>query len=661
MTAAIKLQEDAMRCIVCIKQVPDTSEIRIDPVRNTILRQGVDSILNPHDLHAIEEAVRIKESMGATVTVISMGPPQTSAALREAIAMGADEAFLVSDRKFSGADTWATAVTLAGAIKHLGGADLILCGKQAIDGDTAQVGPSVAGQLGIPQMTYVRKIRELNPGSITVESLLDNGFAVVRSELPALLTVVKAINTPRFTSLKRWRTARKTDVRAIDREMLGLDENAVGLAGSLTRVVKMKGVSYAKKVKMLSGDADHVAGQLLSVLRETKDKAPEAETNLTQTTGEIDPTRWIMVIGEMRDNKVLDVTRELLGAAKRLAAKRNAQTAVVFAGCGLSDDVSEFKALDVHDAYLLDHPCLKFYEAESHARAISSLMAETTPEIILGGATTVGRALLPRIAVTLGTGLTADCTHLDIDPETGLLLQTRPAFGGNILATITCADSRPQMATVRPHVMPVEPQGRRFFGKKLGKNFCSPLTRKGDNTEQSFHDKPAKSASLPPCASEDGVIRPRLHNVPVDVEKMGRRAEVLEVTFSEHSEEDIGNAPVIITGGKGVGGRDGFELLTRLAHNIKGAVGASRSAVDAGWAGYSQQVGQTGKTVQPDIYFACGVSGAVQHLVGMQSSATVIAINKDPDAPIFKVADYGFVGDYKDVVKKLIALTRESS
>jgi len=604
-----------MKCIVCIKQVPDTAEIRIDPERNTIIRQGVDSILNPHDLHALEEAIRIKETRGARVVVITMGPPQAEMALREALAMGADQAYLLSDRAFSGADTWATSLALAKAIRHLGGADLVLCGKQAIDGDTAQVGPSMAEHLGIPQMTFVRKIREIDGGSITVEALLDGGVMALRSRMPALITVVKAINTPRFTDLLRWRKARKAEIKTLDRAKLGVAAESVGLAGSLTRVVRMKGVSYGKTVQMLATDPRKAAKRLYEIIQLEKGKTRE---DVDEDSGEavaVDPARCVLVVGELQGAKITDSTRELTGEAGRLARKLGAKTCAVFAGSGLRDIAEEFATLNVHDVYLAEHPKLALYEAGLHAHAVSFVLRRVAPEIVLGAATMIGRALLPRISVKLRTGLTADCTHLDIDPETALLLQTRPAFGGNIMATIATANSRPQMATVRPHVMPM-PKG-------------APETA------------------------------PEIHHVEVSLKNAGRSAEVLDVTFSQHAEEDIGNAEVIVAGGKGLGGPEGFEALAELARRLGAAVGASRAAVDAGWVPYSQQVGQTGRTVQPELYIACGISGAVQHLVGMQSSATIIAINKDPDAPIFKVADYGIVADYKDIVRRLIAVSGE--
>ena len=191
-----------MNIIVCIKQVPNTTDVKIDPVKNTLIREGVESIINPFDMYAIEEAVRLKERFGGKVTVISMGPPQAEAALKEAISIGCDEAILISDRKFAGSDTWATSYTLSCAIKKIGVFDIILCGKQASDGDTAQVGPGISTHLNIPQVTYVKKIEEIKDNKARVERMTEEGYDIVETPIPCLFTVVKEINTPRLPSLK---------------------------------------------------------------------------------------------------------------------------------------------------------------------------------------------------------------------------------------------------------------------------------------------------------------------------------------------------------------------------------------------------------------------------------------------------------------------------
>ena len=219
--------EVIVNIIVCIKQVPDTAEVKINPVTNTLVREGVPSIINPYDLHALEAAIQIREQTGGKVTVITMGPPQAESALREAVSMGADEVWLISDRAFAGADTWATSYTLYKAIEKIG-FDIILCGKQAIDGDTAQVGPEVAEFLNIPHIAYVRKIDELATGIIRVQRLMDDGYDVVESSLPVLLTVVKEINTPRFPSLKGKMAAKKAVITRMDMNAIGAEEEMSG-------------------------------------------------------------------------------------------------------------------------------------------------------------------------------------------------------------------------------------------------------------------------------------------------------------------------------------------------------------------------------------------------------------------------------------------------
>jgi electron transfer flavoprotein beta subunit len=228
-----------MNLIVCVKQVPDTNDVKIDPQTNTLVRQGVASILNPFDTYAVEEAVRIKEKHGGKVTALTMGPPQAAQVLRDAIAVGADEGILLSDRAFAGADTLATSTTLAQAIRKIGAFDLILCGKQAVDGDTAQVGPGVAAMLDIPQIIFVRAIRELAPGRIVAERMTEDGFDVVESTLPCLISVVKGINEPRLPSLRGVMTSKKAVIPTWTVQDVDVDPERIGLKGSPTYVHKI--------------------------------------------------------------------------------------------------------------------------------------------------------------------------------------------------------------------------------------------------------------------------------------------------------------------------------------------------------------------------------------------------------------------------------------
>ena len=255
-----------MKIIVCIKQVPDAKDVRLDPITNTLAREGVQSIMNPYDQHAVEEAVRLKEKLGGEVLVVSMGPPQAEEVLRLAISCGADNAILVSDRAFAGADTWATAYTLEHAIRKIGGFDLILCGKQAIDGDTAQVGPGLATRLGIPYMTCVQKIREANASGLVAERMMDDGFDVVAVDYPVLLSVVKDINEPRIPSIKGKMKAKKAEIVKFNAETIGANQDCVGLSGSPTKVVKVFPPAARSERSVLTGTLDEQIDQLVEKL-----------------------------------------------------------------------------------------------------------------------------------------------------------------------------------------------------------------------------------------------------------------------------------------------------------------------------------------------------------------------------------------------------------
>ncbi|TNF56312.1 electron transfer flavoprotein subunit beta/FixA family protein [bacterium] len=258
-----------MKIIVCIKQVPDTAEIKIDPETNTLMREGVPSIINPFDLHALEAGLAIRDTQGGTVTVLTMGPPQAETSLREAISIGADEAVLLSDRSFAGADTWATSYTLAKAIEKLG-ADIVFCGKQAIDGDTAQVGPETAEFLSIPHISYVRKVEEISENAIKVQRLMDEGYDVVESPLPVLLTVVKELNIPRLPSLKGKIAAKKAEIRKLGFADIDADEASVGLKGSPTQVKNIFAPDTKTERTMIEGTPEEQVDALIEELKKIK-------------------------------------------------------------------------------------------------------------------------------------------------------------------------------------------------------------------------------------------------------------------------------------------------------------------------------------------------------------------------------------------------------
>ncbi len=257
-----------MHVVICIKQVPDTKNVRIDPKTNTLVRQGVESITNPFDLYAIEAALQLKDSTGAKTTVITMGPPQAEEALRQALSLGVDDAVLLSDRSFAGADTWATSRTLAEAVRKLEPVDLIVCGKQAIDGDTAQVGPEMATLLNLPCITYVRKL-DLENGneSMRIERATDTGYEVLRVKLPAVLTVIREIGEPRIPGLRHKIRSKKQEIPVWGAADLGLEPEEVGLQGSFTQVVKVFSPPPRGERRLLSGSVEEMAKELVRILK----------------------------------------------------------------------------------------------------------------------------------------------------------------------------------------------------------------------------------------------------------------------------------------------------------------------------------------------------------------------------------------------------------
>ena len=330
---------------------------------------------------------------------------------------------------------------------------------------------------------------------------------------------------------------------------------------------------------------------------------------------DIEDYQGVWVFCEQRKGEIQSVVYELLGEGRKLADELRTELSAVLLGNEVKDEVNELFFRGADKVYLVDSPELGDYQDDPYTEVLSDLIQELKPAIVLTGATSIGRSLIPRVAVKLKTGLTADCTGLDIDKDKGLLVQTRPAFGGNIMATIVCPNHRPQMATVRHKVMKEAEVDR---------------SRKGDLIEV----KPKRSHL---------VSRTKLFDVVEELEETVNLAE----------------ADIIVSGGRGLGGTENFKLIQELALALGGAVGASRAAVDSGWIPYSHQVGQTGRTVSSKLYIACGISGAIQHLIGMQSSKIIVAINKDPEAPIFKVATYGVVGDLFEVVPELTKKFKE--
>ena len=323
----------------------------------------------------------------------------------------------------------------------------------------------------------------------------------------------------------------------------------------------------------------------------------------------------VYVFAEQREGKIQHVALELLGKARDLADALNEKVCAVLLGSGIKDLAATLIAHGADEVLLVDDPSLDVYTTEPYAQAIKAVVDAKKPGILLLGATTIGRDLGPRLAARMQTGLTADCTELDIEAETRHLMMTRPAFGGNLLATIMCTDHRPQMSTVRPGVMMAKP---------------ADAARKGP-----------------------------VEDFKVNFDRSTFRVKVEKVVKEQKNLVDITAAKVLVSGGRGVGSAEGFKKLEALAQVLGGEVSSSRAMVDAGVTEHARQVGQTGKTVRPDLYFALGISGAIQHLAGMEGADLIIAVNKDKFAPIFEVADMGIVGDLHKIVPALTAALKK--
>ncbi|MFH1387135.1 MAG: electron transfer flavoprotein subunit alpha [bacterium] len=371
-----------------------------------------------------------------------------------------------------------------------------------------------------------------------------------------------------------------------------------------------------KKVAEINLDTCTLCG---ACVESCKFDAIELKKELGGADKDLSHYKGVWVFAEQREGKVQSVAYELLTEGKKLAAELKTEVAAVLLGDqNIEEEVDHLFSYGADKVYLITHVDLKHYHTAPYTRSLGEAIIKYKPEVMLLGATTMGRDLAARLAIRVGAGLTADCTGLAIDPVKKILLQTRPAFGGNIMATIQAPNHRPQMSTVRPKV---------FKKEKV----ANPKPAAGNVIK-----------FIPVIKPEDLIVK------------------LLEIIEDESVKVNLADAEIIVSGGRGLGEAKNFKLVEELAAVLGGAVGASRATVDAGWISAHHQVGQTGKTVSPKLYIACGIAGKIQHLAGMQSSDTIVAINKDPDAPIFKVATYGIVGDLFEYVPLLTSKIKEA-
>ncbi|MCE7884772.1 MAG: hypothetical protein DYH08_13105 [Actinobacteria bacterium ATB1] len=604
-----------MRAVVLMKQVPDLRAgsvgLRED---GTIDRASASTTTNPADLHALEAGLQLAEEVWA----MSMGPPQAESTLREALSLGADGGVLLCDRVFAGSDTWATANVLAAGIRHLGEIDLVLCGTSALDGETGQVGPQVAERLGLPQATGCEAIEDRDD-SVEVRRIVEGGFERLAVPLPAVLTVAETGFQPRYATLPGRRRAAAAEVTVWTAADIGLGSELAGLEASPTKVAHMRPVPVARTTCRVVGEGislEELAAEIIAVVRgggTRSDKVLQAEeqTGAMQSAA---PSHGgdIWVVCEFVDGELGVPSRELLSKALDLARGTGGRVVAACLGAGIAAAARSAGEFGADEVLVADDVLLDPYRCEPFARVLTDAIRGRRPDVVLFSATTTGRDLAPRMAAALDTGLAADCTDLRVadwqrrgETYRHLLHQERPAMSGSVVATCVCPESRPQMATVRPGMF-------------------SPLPRPGRGEVTALH---------------------------VELGPSDLRVEVLERSV-QRGEVALADADVVVAGGAGCDSAS-WHLVEDLAAAIGGRVAASRGAVEAGLAPRSVQVGQTGSSVAPRLYVACGISGALQHVVGMRRAGTVVAVNRDADAPIFSFADYGIVGDVRDVLPRL--------
>jgi electron transfer flavoprotein alpha subunit len=625
-----------MDVIVLVKQVPDVSNIPEDAwdrEKGTLRRAMLDSVINPLDLHALTFAQElVRNDADAHVVFLTMGPPAARETLVDCLSRVPGEAVLLTDKAFAGADTGATAYSLAQAIRRverdlLGGSRdyAIVTGMQSVDGDTAQVPPQIAEELGIDHIAYAQSLQR--EPELTIRRIAAEGTEDVKPKcLPVLITLTAATE-PLFRSFAAAREARIAEIHEWDSASVEADRSRIGLKGSWTQVHHLFSPSEArtKDCEFVSDPAELVARIKALYAAAGSDGTADGVEDGYQL-GDRDPTYHgeFWVYAEPEGDGVRAVSLELLGVARGLARPLGEKVGAVIATDDAGARPRSLIAAGADMVYVVEHPLLAGFDPLYHKDALAQVVQAYRPQAMLFGASPLGRELAPRVAYACRCGLTADCTRLEIGDYhkgstdlVGILQQTRPALGGNVMATIMTKDSQTQMATVRPGVF---------------------------------------KAPTPDPERSGEIVRPE---VQLDVSGVCLIKTPVESFTSKVS---IRDAEVIIAGGHGFRSKADFDRhLNPLAAGIANLLGAdtkvaaSRMAVEDGCTTHDFQVGQTGQTVQPRLYVAIGISGAIQHITGMQGSDVIVAINKDPKAKIFDYADLGVVGDIETVIP---ALTR---
>ena len=602
-----------MKIIVCIKQVPYIDQLKFDPVAKRVIRDGVESEINPFDRRAITKAIELRNQFGGSVVVVTMGPPQAKDALTEALAMGADRVVHLLGREFAGADTLATARTLARACKKIG-YDLVFCGKYSTDAETAQVPPMLAEFLDLPQVSSITKLEVTqDQKQLTATREIDDGFVTLECALPALLSTGERLCKPTKVTPADFEAAKQRPVEVWGASDLSQDAKIFGLAGSPTWVEEIDTIEHSRKriirraVENVESVVQQVVHDLLAegLFGEWKLKEREViKPSHRKSTNSNQDAIWIVV--ETIENEIRPVTFELLGRGIQLADKLNGYVAAVLIGSGVGKYVKTLAAHGADKIYTADAPALAPYATDLYTAVLVGAIRKHNPYAVLIPSTANGRDLAPRVAARLNIGLTGDCIGLDVDVQRRLV-QLKPAFGGNIVAPIL-SKTRPAMATLRPGML-----------------------RKAE-----------------PDFSRGAAIE------SLSIDSLGMpRVRVLSTETSTSAGVELDEAEVVVGVGMGISGPENLALVQELATALSAPVVASRRVVDAGWLPRQVQVGLTGRSIAPQLYVALGISGKFNHMVGVQRAGLILAINNNPNAAIFEQADYGIVGDWEQIVPVL--------
>ncbi len=644
----------SLKIVSLMKQVPVPSQMRMG-ADGLMDRTKAKSMINVDCTFGLEQAMELRDEVAESESLaLSMGPPSFEQSLRKAVAIGFDRVALLSDRGLAGSDTFATGLALATTLQRMGFHKdsrepfVILSGRQTSDGDTAHVPSQVAENLGIPQAAFVENI-EYKGDHLICRRIIEGGYQVVRLPIPCLLSIAPTATACRRPSLRGAMRAKVVDIETWNLQKIGVPPERVGIVGSPTIVAKVVGILRERQaVTMMSGHGpEELVGNLVHAFQEISGREDPAETDRgKRASGQ--PKRedeakdkpefpkvdfregatGVMTWVEVHGNKPVRSSLEILNPARSLADRLNTKVTSIVTGSGVGDAASEVIAHGADEVIIVDDPRLQEYSVLPVTRAISQIIAKSRPEIALFGATTSGRELAPRIASRVKTGVTADCTRLEVGEFVyrrrksvmyPCLESIRPTYGESKLATIvgfTC----PQMATARPGT------------------FAAPVP------------DPLRQGNV-------SVFRPAFCTDDF-------RAEIVETKREEAGAENLFVADIIVSGGRECGEIDDFKLVKELTQalreqRVNADWGASRNAVDKGYAPYVRQIGQTGKTVRPKVYVAVAISGAIQHLAGIKESGKIVAINHDSQANIFGHADFGICRHYADVLPELIKRVRE--